>query len=62
MPHGDPDEHAEEEREEEERRLERKAEVLEQIQEVLEEHNYKISDIPIEPGGYWGLLNIYRGI
>lgn len=62
MPHGDPDEHEEDEAEEEERRLERKAEVLEQIQEVLEDHNYKVSDIPVEPGGYWGLLNTYRSI
>lgn len=58
MPHGDEKEHEEEE----ERRREAKAELLEKIQEILEEYNNKISDIPVEPGGYWGLLNQYRSM
>jgi len=62
MPHGDPGEHEEEQAEEEERKKEARAEILEKIQEVLEEYNHKVSDIPVEPGGYWGLLNTYRSI
>ncbi len=58
----DEDESEEEVAEEEERRIEAKAEKLEQIQEVLEEHNYLESDVPVQSIGYWSYLNEYRNM
>ena len=48
--------------EEQERRRELKEELLEKIQEALEDQNFLESNIPVQSGGYWKDLNVYRSM